>query len=77
MRIQTAKIRAVAAEHGFEARNMEKTARLLSLLIAMSHHNFLQDGFALKGGMALPLFVMDMERLAIAIASLRGRGRQR
>ena len=77
MRIQAAEIRAVAAEHGFEARNVEKTARRLSLLTAMSHHSFLQDRFALKGGTALPLFVMDMERLSIAIASLRGRGRQR
>lgn len=67
MRRQAAEIRAVAAEHGFEARNVEKTARRLSLLTAMSHHSFLQDGFALKGGMALPLFVMDMERLAIDI----------
>lgn len=77
MRIQAAEIRAVAAENGFEARNAEKTARRLSLLTAMSHHNFLQDGFALKGGTALPLFVMDMERLSIDIESLRGRGRPR
>ena len=67
MRIQAAEIRAVAAEHGFEARNVEKTARLLSLLTAMSHHSFLQDRFALKGGTALHLFIMDMERLSIDI----------
>lgn len=67
MRIQAAEIRAVAAEHGFEARNVEKTARLLSLLTAMSRHSFLQDRFALKGGTALHLFIMDMERLSIDI----------
>lgn len=67
MRIQAAEIRAVAAENGFEARNVEKTARLLSLLTAMSRHGFLQDRFALKGGTALHLFVMDMDRLSIDI----------
>ena len=76
MRIQAAEIRAVAAEHGFEARNVEKTARRLSLLTAISHHSSLQDGFALKGGAVLPLFIMDMERLSIAIDSLRGRPRR-
>lgn len=67
MRIQAVEVRAVAAENGFEARNMEKTARRLSLLTAMSRHGFLQDRFALKDGTALHLFVMDMDRLSIDI----------
>lgn len=55
----------LAAEKGFQAEALEKAVRLLELLEALSHHPFLKDRIALKGGTALNLFVFDTPRLSV------------
>lgn len=56
-------IRQVAERGGFSLRMVEKAARLLGVLDALNRHAFLQGKFALKGGTALHLFILDIDEL--------------
>lgn len=67
MQISEGAVIDTAHEYGFQQRALEKTARLLSLLNAINRHDFLQDKFALKGGTALHMFIMDVNRLSVDI----------
>lgn len=53
-------IRQVAERSGCSLRMVEKAARLLGVLDALTRHAFLQGKFALKGGTALHLFILDI-----------------
>ncbi len=60
-------IRQVAARTGFSMRMVEKAARLLGVLDALNRHAVLQGKFALKGGTALHLFILDIAGLSVDI----------
>lgn len=60
-------IRQVAERTGFSMRMVEKAARLLGVLDALNRHAVLQGQFALKGGTALHLFILDIARLSVDI----------
>lgn len=67
MQISEGAVIDTANEYGFQQRALEKAARLLRLLTAINRHDFLQDKFALKGGTALHMFIMDVNRLSVDI----------
>ena len=52
---------------GFKADVIEKVLQLLNLLNKLNSHPFLKDKFALKGGSALNLFVLNIPRLSVDI----------
>jgi predicted nucleotidyltransferase component of viral defense system len=60
-------IAACAASLGFRPDSLEKVFRLLSLLEALRTNAFLRPRMALKGGIALNLFLFDMPRLSVDI----------
>ena len=49
---------------GFKADVIEKVLHLLNLLNKLNSHPFLKGKFALKGGSALNLFVLNIPRLS-------------
>jgi len=52
---------------GFKSDVIEKVLQLLNLLNKLNSHPFLKGKFALKGGTALNLFVLDIPRLSVDI----------
>lgn len=56
-----------AADSGFPAESYEKTHALVRLLDGVRAHPFLAPRMALKGGIALNLFVLDLPRLSADI----------
>lgn len=52
---------------GFKADVIEKVLHLLNLLNKLNSHPFLKGKFALKGGSALNLFVLNIPRLSVDI----------
>lgn len=52
---------------GFKADVVEKVLQLLNLLNKLNSHPFLKGKFALKGGTALNLFVLNIPRLSVDI----------
>lgn len=56
-----------AASSGFREDYLEKSIRLLYLLEAIKDDPFLRTRFALKGGTALNLFVLELPRLSVDI----------
>ena len=56
-----------AASSGFREGYLEKSIRLLYLLEAIKDDPFLRTRFALKGGTALNLFIMELPRLSVDI----------
>ena len=51
--------------HGYNVEAFEKAVRLLGIVHAVSADPFLRDQFALKGGSALNLFLLDAPRLSV------------
>ncbi|MCZ0939671.1 MAG: nucleotidyl transferase AbiEii/AbiGii toxin family protein [Caldilineaceae bacterium] len=67
MRVSAERLAADAAATGFRSDMLEKAIRLLGLLDVMCNHPFLKGKLALKGGIALNLFVFDVPRLSVDI----------
>ena len=51
--------------HGYKMEAFEKAVRLLGIVHAVSADPYLRDQFALKGGSALNLFLLDAPRLSV------------
>ena len=58
-------LRRHAANYGYNVTAFEKTVHLLGIMDALSAHPYLRDQFALKGGSALNLFLLDAPRLSV------------
>ncbi len=63
--IQT--LQRIAGETGYPAQSLEKVFRLLQMLAEISRDPDLGERFALKGGTALNLFHLGLDRLSIDI----------
>ena len=57
----------LAAETGHRPDMLEKALRLLDLLQAIARNEVLSNRLVLKGGSALNLFYLDMDRLSVDI----------
>jgi predicted nucleotidyltransferase component of viral defense system len=60
-------LQRLAADTGYEPGTLEKVLRLLDLLQEISNDAFLRDRLALKGGTALNVFYLDLDRLSVDI----------
>lgn len=58
-------LRRHAGAYGYDVRSFEKAVRLLGIVVAVSAEPYLRDQFALKGGSALNLFLLDAPRLSV------------
>ena len=58
-------LRRHAGAYGYDARSFEKAVRLLGIVDAVSADPHLRDQFALKGGSAINLFLLDAPRLSV------------
>jgi len=67
VRFSSSEILPLAESTGFKAEMVEKVLHLLNLLNALNSHPFLKGKWALKGGTALNLFVLDLPRLSVDI----------
>lgn len=67
MKISREKLLIEAAETGFRAEILEKVFYLLGLLNGFRDHPSLRGRFALKGGSAINLFLLDLPRLSVDI----------
>jgi predicted nucleotidyltransferase component of viral defense system len=67
VKLTAADILPIAAATGFQDELMEKVLHLIGLLGALNAHPFLKGRWALKGGTALNLFVLDAPRLSLDI----------
>lgn len=56
-----------ARETGWNAVLLEKVLRLLDLLGGLRRHPYLRDRWALKGGTALNLFLMEVPRVSVDV----------
>lgn len=61
------RLRDEAGKAGFNPSLFEKVVRLLDLLGGLQGHPFLKNRWALKGGTALNLFLLDLPRLSVDI----------
>lgn len=60
-------LQRLASETGYQAGALEKVLRLLDLLDEMARDPLLTDRFALKGGTALNVFHLALDRLSVDI----------
>ena len=67
MRISREELLAQSTATGFRAEMLERVVYLLGLLENFSNHPYLKGRWALKGGTALNLFVLDLPRLSVDI----------
>lgn len=67
MRLSIETLTSISQSTGYGLENIEKAALLLDLLNVLTIHPALKGQFALKGGTALNLFLLDMPRLSIDI----------
>jgi len=67
LRVSSSEVLGAAESTGFQPVMVEKVLRLLLLLNALNSHPFLDGKWALKGGTALNLFVLDVPRLSVDI----------
>jgi predicted nucleotidyltransferase component of viral defense system len=67
LRFSSSQILPAAEATGFKAELVEKVFHLLNLLNALNSHPFLRGKWALKGGTAVNLFVLDLPRLSADI----------
>jgi predicted nucleotidyltransferase component of viral defense system len=67
MRISREKLNSEAEKTGFRPEVLEKTAQALHLLNSIDNHPYLKGKFALKGGTALNLFILEVPRLSVDI----------
>ena len=56
-----------ADTYGYNVKAFETAVRLLGIMDALSAHPYLRDQFALKGGSALNLFLLDAPRLSVDV----------
>lgn len=67
LKISREKLLAEAEATGFRPEVLEKVFHLLNLLEAIQSHPFLKGRLALKGGMALNIFLFALPRLSVDI----------
>ena len=67
MKFSSSEILPAAESTGFKAEMVEKVLHLLNLLNALNSHPFLKGKWALKGGTALNMFVLNLPRLSVDI----------
>jgi len=67
VKFSSSEILPAAESTGFKAEMVEKVLHLLNLLNALNSHPFLKGRWALKGGTALNMFVLDLPRLSVDI----------
>ena len=67
VKFSLSEILPAAESTGFKAEMVEKVHHLLNLLNALNSHPFLKGKWALKGGTALNMFVLDLPRLSVDI----------
>ncbi|MCA9407819.1 MAG: nucleotidyl transferase AbiEii/AbiGii toxin family protein [Candidatus Omnitrophica bacterium] len=67
MKVSQERILEISQETGFRPDVIEKVVYLLTLLNALNSHPFLKGRWALKGGTALNLFVLNIPRLSVDI----------
>lgn len=67
MRLSRERLTAQAQSTGFRPEILEKVIHLLSLLDQLNTHPQLAGKWALKGGTALNLFILDVPRLSVDI----------
>ena len=60
-------LQRIAGETGYAVQALEKVLRLLQLLREISHDPDLNERFALKGGTALNVFYLGLDRLSVDI----------
>lgn len=65
--IGPARIRRLAAESGYREEIVEKVLYLSAILRQLARHPDLEGAWALKGGTALNLFLLDVPRLSVDI----------
>ncbi len=67
MRFSLSELAPVAESTGFKVEMVEKVLHLLNLLPALNSHPFLKGKWALKGGGAVNLFLLNFPRLSVDI----------
>lgn len=67
MAITADEIDWLGERYGFRAKALEKSARLLELLHDIYQHPDLRSHFALRGGTALHMFYLNLDRLSVDI----------
>ncbi|MCJ7473242.1 MAG: nucleotidyl transferase AbiEii/AbiGii toxin family protein [Actinobacteria bacterium] len=67
MKLSISEILPIAEATGFKVEMIEKVLHLLNLLNVLNSHPFLKKKWALKGGTALNLFLLDFPRLSVDI----------
>ena len=67
MKVSQERILEISQETGFRPDVIEKVVYLLMLLNALNSHPFLKGRWALKGGTALNLFLLNIPRLSVDI----------
>ena len=60
-------LQRLAAETGYQLDTIEKVLRLLDVLVEINRDPFLKGRLALKGGTALNVFHLDLDRLSVDI----------
>ena len=65
-------LQRLAAEMGYRLDTLEKVLRLLELLDEIAQDSVLSQRLALKGGTALSVFYLDLDRLSVDIDLNRG-----
>ena len=65
--ISMERLQALGAETGFRPDTIDRVTRLLDVLEAYARDPFLGPRFALKGGAALNLFYLELDRLSVEL----------
>jgi hypothetical protein len=63
----TQTLQRIASETGYQAGTLEKVMRLLDILQEIAHDRILSERLALKGGTALNVFHLSLDRLSVDI----------
>jgi len=67
MKLIESDILPIAEKTGFRIEMIEKVLLLINLLNTLNSHPFLKGKWALKGGTALNLFLLNLPRLSVDI----------
>jgi predicted nucleotidyltransferase component of viral defense system len=67
MKISEKELALASESTGFRKETLEKVWRLMEILDGVSSHAYLKNRFALKGGTALNLFLLNLPRLSVDI----------
>jgi hypothetical protein len=67
LRFSSSKVVSISKATGFRGDMIEKVLQVMHLLEVLNSHPYLKGKWALKGGTALNLFILDLPRLSVDI----------